>query len=57
MTKIPFLKQHTSTSLIFFLRFKFKIHCTETYKLAFVGSLDSIARFVALPLTGLFCDR
>lgn len=37
--------------------FQFNIHCSDAYKLALIGSVDNLARFMSLPLVGLLSDR
>lgn len=36
---------------------EFNIHCTDSYKLAFVGTIGNIARFIFLPFAGLIADK
>lgn len=37
--------------------FQFNIHCSESYKLAFVATAANIARIIFLPVSGLLSDR
>lgn len=37
--------------------FQFNIHCKDNFKLALVGTIGNIARFIFLPITGLLSDR
>ncbi|XP_037026625.1 organic cation transporter-like protein isoform X1 [Bradysia coprophila] len=36
---------------------EFNTHCGETYKLALVGTISSVGRFVFLPFSGLLADK
>lgn len=40
-----------------FLFFQFNIHCEDSYKLALIGSINNVGRFIFLPLTGMLADR
>lgn len=37
--------------------FQFNIHCEDSYKLALIGSINNVGRFIFLPLTGMLADR
>lgn len=39
----------------FFLQFN--IHCSDSYKLAFIGSIGNLARFLFLPVSGVLSDK
>lgn len=53
------LEAHTMDILMKMLQlhFQFNIHCGETYKLALVGTISSVGRFVFLPFSGLLADK
>ncbi|XP_055297915.1 organic cation transporter protein-like [Sitodiplosis mosellana] len=36
---------------------EFNIHCDDSYKLALIGSVNNIGRFLLLPLTGMLADK
>lgn len=37
--------------------FQFNIHCSDSYKLALIGTVGNIGRFICLPLVGFMSDR
>ncbi|XP_031628549.1 organic cation transporter-like protein isoform X2 [Contarinia nasturtii] len=36
---------------------EFNIHCEDSYKLALIGSANTIGRFIFLPITGILSDK